>query len=157
MRSSNGPLLVVSAPLGNLADFCVGARAVERVIASSDDLAKRLLRFETSRGDIGLRLDGGRRSADGDVLYADDALVIALDVAPDDVLVCRPKTIAQALFVAHALGNRHLAVQIDGDTLVLRYDLLVEEVLHDAKVPYAREFRKLLAPLGHAAAPHGHE
>ncbi len=157
MRSSkNGPLLVVAAPVGNLANFRIGKRTLERVVTSSDVLAKRLLRFATSRGDIGLRLDGGRHPADGDVLYADDALVIALDVTPDDVLVCRPKSMAQALSIAHALGNRHLPVQIDGETLLVRYDPLVEELLHATQVPYAREQRKLSAPFRHASAPHGH-
>lgn len=149
-------LLSIVAPLGNLADFVVGARELERVVAESDDLAKRVLRFETSRGDIGLRLTAGRPVRDGDVIYADDALVIALEVTPDDVLVCRPSSIGHALAVGHALGNRHLPIRVEGDTLVVRYDRLVEELFAAADVEYAREYRKLGAPFRHANAPHGH-
>ena len=147
---------VVTAPLGNLADFAVDGRAVELIATSSDDLARRVLRFETSRGDIGLRLSAERFATDGDVIYADDALVIALDVAPDDVLVCRPASIGEALSIAHALGNRHLPVQIEGATLVVRYDRLVEELFIAAPVAYARESRKRDAAFRHAHAPHGH-
>jgi urease accessory protein len=156
MHSSETPLHLATAPLGNLAAYDVGERVLERIVIASDDLAKRVLRLRTSRGDIGLRLAAGRQGADGDVLYADDSLVIALDVAPDDVLVCRPRTIAQALGIAHALGNRHLPVQIDGDTLVVRYDRLIEDLFAASDVAYARECRKLGAPFRHAHAPHGH-
>lgn len=156
MRSPEEALLLISAPLGNLADFPLGRRRLERIAASSDDLAKRVLRFKTSRGDIGLRFGAGRSALDGDVIYADAAVVIALDVAPDDVLVCRPRSIAQALGLGHALGNRHLPVQIDGEVLVLRYDRLAEDLLIDSNVEYVRESRKLGAPFRHANAPHGH-
>ncbi len=156
MRSSD-TLVLVAAPLGNLADYPVGTRELERIVTGSDDLAKRVLRFATSRGDIGLRLTDERRPVDGDVIFADDALVIALDVAPDDVLVCRPRSISEALGVAHALGNRHLPVQIEGDSLIVRYDRLVEELFVAQEVAYVREHRKLGAPFRHAHAPHGHE
>ena len=156
MRSSDTTLLIVTAPLENLAAYDVGGREVERVAVTSDDLAKRVLRFHTSRGDIGLRFPAGHPCADGDVLYADDSLVIALDVTPDDVLVCRPRTIAQALGIAHALGNRHVPVQSDGEALVVRYDRLIEDLFVASDVAYDREYRKLGAPFRHAHAPHGH-
>ena len=154
MRSSE--LHLVTAPLGNLAAYDVGKRSVERIASSSDDLAKRVLRFPTSRGDIGLRYGAGVQAADGDVIYADAELVIALDVVADDVLVCRPHSIPQALVIAHALGNRHLPMQIEGETLIVRYDRLVEDLFVAEGVAYTRESRKLGAPFRHAHAPHGH-
>ena len=153
---SSEPLRLVTTPLGNLAGYDVRDRRIERVVTSSDDLAKRVLRFATSRGDIGLRYGGEARATDGDVIFADAELVIALDVAADDVLVCRPDSIAQALGVAHALGNRHLPMQIDGESLVVRYDRLVEDLFVSEGVAFARESRKLGAPFRHAHAPHGH-
>ncbi len=155
MRSSES-LHLVTAPLGNLAEYDVCNRRIERIVTGSDDLAKRILRFATSRGDIGLRYAAGTTPARGDVIYADAELVIALDVAADDVLVCRPHSIAQALGIAHALGNRHLPMQIDGEELVVRYDRLVEDLFVAEGVAYARESRTLGAPFRHAHAPHGH-
>ncbi|MBD5606691.1 MAG: urease accessory protein UreE [Candidatus Eremiobacteraeota bacterium] len=149
-------LEVVSERLGNLASFEVGRRTVERVAIASDDLAKRVLRLRTDAHEIGVRLADGARLRDGDVVYADDARVVAVSVSADDVLVCRPRSIAQALAVAHALGNRHLPMQLDGDALVVRHDRLVERLFADLDAPFTREERTLAAPFRHADAPHGH-
>ena len=151
------PLTLVQGTLGNLATYDVGSRTLERIEIASDDLAKRLLRLRAAGREIGLRLAEGAHVHDGDVIFADEERVIALTVAPDVVLVCRPQSIAQALVVAHALGNRHLPVQIDGDALVVRDDRLVEDLLREMDVPFAREPRTLAAPFRHAHAPHGHD
>jgi len=143
--------------LGNLATFDTGARAIERVPVASDDLAKRVLRFATSAGDIGLRFETHERAGDGDVIFADARIVIALEVVPDDVLVMRPATIAQALEIAHALGNRHLPIQRDGDAIVVRFDPLLETLARDMDVAVIRERRVLSAAFRHAHAPHGHD
>jgi len=154
----SGMLLgVIAAPLGNLGTFNIGARSIERVALSSDDLAKRLLRLATRHGDLGIRLEREARLRDGDVVYADDERVIAIEIVADEVLVFRPASIAQALEIAHALGNRHLPVQFDGDTLVARYDYLVEELFVERGVAYSREQRTLTSSFRHAHAPHSHE
>jgi len=145
------------APLGNLNDFQVGARHLERISVRSDDCAKRLLRLATSVGDVGVRFAGDRRLGDGDVVYADGERVIAVAVEPDDVLVGRPPTIAAALRIAHALGNRHLPVQIDGGEIVVRYDPLLPGLFAEHEIPFGREQRVLREPFRHAHAPHVHD
>jgi len=150
-------MMVLVAPLGNLSDYHVGERRIEHVPIQSDDCAKRLLRLATSAGDVGVRFAGERRLRDGDVVYADAERVVAVEVVPDDVLVGRPPTIAAALGLAHALGNRHLLVQIDGDEIVVRYDPLLPAVFAEREVPFAREKRVLREPFRHAHAPHGHD
>jgi urease accessory protein len=143
--------------IGNLATFDPGARVVERVPVASDDLAKRILRVSTSVGDIGLRFMSEDRAADGDVIYADDGLVIALHVVADDVLVMHPRTIAQAVEIAHALGNRHLPIQRDGETIVVRFDPLLEALARSLDVTVTREQRVLSTAFRHAHAPHSHD
>jgi urease accessory protein len=149
-------IVLVREPLGNLATFAVGDRTLERVRIESDDLAKRILRLRAERGEFGIRLADDTRLRDGDVVYADTSRVIAVCVDADDVLVARPRSIAQALAVAHALGNRHLPMQIDGDALVVRYDRLVEVLLGELEAPFTRETRTLAVPFRHADAPHAH-
>jgi urease accessory protein len=149
-------IVLVREPLGNLATFAVGDRTLERVRIESDDLAKRLLRLRCERVDIGIRLADDTRLRDGDIVFVDASHVVAVCVDADDVLVCRPQSIAQALAVAHALGNRHLPMQIDGDALVVRYDRLVAALLAELGAPFAREARTLSVPFRHAHAPHAH-
>ncbi len=150
-------LAVIEAPLGNLATFAVGARRIERVPVRSDDCAKRLLRLATSAGEVGVRFAGNERLRDGDVVHADAERVVAVAVEPDDVLVGRPPTIASALALAHALGNRHLPVQVDGDAVVVRYDPLLPALFAEHGVPCERTARVVAEPFRHAHAPHGHD
>jgi len=149
--------MVYDAPFGNLDDFGVGTRRLEHITIDSDDCTKRLLRLSTSVGEIGLRFSGQRRLRDGDVVHADDRVVIAVRVLPDDVLVGHPGTIASALALGHALGNRHLPVQIDGGEVVVRYDPLLPALFAEHDVPVTRAVRVVPEPFRHPHAPHGHE
>jgi urease accessory protein len=142
--------------LGNLHDFPVGARIVERLPVSSSAMTHRLLRLPSSIGDLGLMLDGGLRVRDGDVLVADETRVIALEVLPDDVLVAYPDSIAQAVEIAHALGNRHIPVIREGDAIVVAYAAPLEELLARSGVRYERAARVMERPFVHAYAPHTH-
>jgi urease accessory protein len=141
--------------LGNLRDFAIGDRVVERIPVESSAMAKRLLRLPSSIGDLGLWL-GGERLRDGDVLVADAVRVIAVEVVPDDVLIAYPASIAQAVEIAHALGNRHIPVLRDGDAIVVAYASPLEELLARSGVRYERVARVLDRPFVHAHAPHAH-
>jgi urease accessory protein len=146
----------LAAPLGNLDDFVLGGRTLERVGVQSDDLAKRLLRLSTSAGDIGLRFDDERRLRDGDIVFADAHRVIAIRVDADDVLVARPTSISQALAIAHALGNRHLPMHVHDETIVVRWDPLLAALFAEHGITAVREQRTVARPFRHAHAPHGH-
>jgi urease accessory protein len=145
----------VAEIVGNVAGFAVGTRALERVAVPSDAMTRRVLRLPTSIGDLGITLDG-TRLRDGDIVYADASRVIAVQVLPDDVLVVHPTSIAQAIDVAHALGNRHVPIQRDGDVLVIAFAPALAALLDQLGVRYERTARVLAEPFRHAAAPHAH-
>jgi urease accessory protein len=150
------PLHVVTGAIGTISTFELDGRILERIPIASDDLAKRVLRLTCATFDIGLRLGLDAHVRDGDVVYADDERAVALCVAADDVLVCRPVSVAQALAVAHAIGNRHWPMQVDGDALVMRDDRLARELLEGLGVPFCAESRTLAQSFRHANAPHSH-
>ena len=150
-------LVVKRGVLGNLASYAVGARDIERVAIRSDDCTKRIVRLDTSVGEIGFRFEADQRLHDGDVLHADGRRVIAISVLPDDVLVFRPATLGAAIDLAHALGNRHLPIQRDGDAIVVRYDSLLEALGETHGVPVTRESRRVARPFAYAQAPHRHD
>ncbi|MGB8265527.1 MAG: hypothetical protein WCE44_04335 [Candidatus Velthaea sp.] len=150
-------LTVKREVLGNLADYPLDGRVLEGVAIRSDDCAKRVVRLETSVGEIGLRFEGEARLRDGDVVHADEQRVIAVRVSADDVLVFRPPTIAAAIELAHALGNRHLPIRREGDAIVVRYDPLLAALGEATGVPAVREARVVAQPFLHGHAPHTHE
>ncbi len=150
-------MIVRDDVLGNLASFDVAGRTLEHVSVRSDDLAKRILRLRTSRGEIGLRFAGETRLHDGDVIYADDTLVAAVMIDADDVLVLRPSSIGAAIRIAHALGNRHLPIHSDDESIVVRFDPLLEALAAEHGVAVSRERRVVGQPFVHAHAPHRHD
>ena len=147
----------IEAVLGNLRDFPAGGRAIERLPVASSAMTRRLLRLPSSIGDLGLMLDGAQRIRDGDVLVADETRVIAVEVVPDDVLIAYPDSIAQAVEVAHALGNRHIPMIREGDAIVIGYAAPLEELLERSGVRYERVARVMERPFVYAHAPHAHE
>ena len=116
---------------------------------------RRIVRASSSVGDLALVL-GDKRLRDGDVVYADAERVVAVEVQPDDVIVARPATIAAALELAHALGNRHLPIQRENDALIVRYSEPIAALCERARVPWERTRRVLAEPFVTPAAPHEH-
>ena len=146
----------IEAVLGNLATFPAGARTVERLPVPSSAMTRRLLRLPSSMGDLGLMLEGEQRIRDGDVLIANETRVIAIEVVPADVLIAYPDSIAQAVEIAHAFGNRHIPIIREGDTIVVSYAAPLDELLARSGVRYERRARVLERPFVHAYAPHTH-
>jgi urease accessory protein len=146
----------IDALLGNLDTFSVGARVVERLPLASSAMSRRLLRLPSSIGDLGLMFDDGQRIRDGDVLVADDARVIAVQIVPDEVLIAHPASIAQAVEVAHALGNRHIPIIREGDAIVVGYVPALEDLFGTLGVRFERVARVLERPFVYAHAPHTH-
>jgi urease accessory protein len=157
MRSSDARLMHrrIERVLGNLRDFAIANRALETLAVPSDAMNRRVVRVASSLGDLALVL-ADRRLRDGDVVYEDAERVIAVGVEPDDVIVARPATIAAALDLAHALGNRHLPVQREGDALIVRYSEPIALLCERAGVAWERTRRVLAEPFVAPAAPHEH-
>lgn len=128
----------------------------EKVYMESGDLVKRIQRVTSDHGrDIGIRLREPKDLMDGDVLFMDDKNLIYIQVLPDDLLVIKPRSINEMGNIAHQLGNRHLPAQFEGEEMLVQYDYLVEELLVELGIPYAREEKKVRKAFRHIGHSHG--
>ncbi|MFC7393995.1 urease accessory protein UreE [Scopulibacillus cellulosilyticus] len=131
-------------------------RHIEKVYLESGHLVKRIQRLKTDHNrEIGIRLRDPKDLMAGDVLYMDDKNMIIVDVMPDDLLIIRPRSLKEMGTIAHQLGNRHLPAQFEDNEMLVQYDYLVEELLEDLGIPYAREKRKVKEAFRHIG--HSHE
>ena len=152
--------MIVTEILGNLHDD--GASSAyeghhrERVVLPSADLAKRIQRVRTDHGtELGIRLPAGSPDLrDGDIIAASGRGIVVVQFEATDVLVIAPRSIGEALFTAHSLGNRHLQAQFFGDEMVCQYDRTVADFLDHHGVPYVRQERVMAAPFRHAEHTH---
>ena len=78
----------------------------------------------------------------GSVLEVRDGVGYVVEAAPEDVAVVRPRSLAEATSVAHAIGNLHRDfVQGDEDTFLVLWDAPIELLLTRLSVPFSRELR----------------
>jgi urease accessory protein len=151
-----GTTLIIERIRGNIEHMDLNGRHIEKVYLQSDDLMKRIQRVTTDHGnEIGIRLKEMKDLMDGDILYMDDRNTIVISVIADDLLAIRPAAIKQMGEIAHQLGNRHLPAQFEGEEMLVQYDYLVEELLQQLKIPYAREKRKVREAFRHIGHSHG--
>ena len=148
--------MIIEQIVGNVDEITASGRHIERVYLSSDDLVKRIQRVTTDHGkEIGIRLKEPKDLIDGDVLFMDDRNMIVVSVTSDDLLVIHPTSFKQMGEIAHQLGNRHLPAQFEGKVMLVQYDYLVEELLKQLEIPYAREDRKVKKAFRHIGHSHG--
>lgn len=151
--------MIVENIIANIDDFEreeLERRHIERVYLESAHLLKRIQRVKTDHGnEIGIRLKNSRELTAGDVLYMDEKNLIMIDVLSDDILAIRPRCLEEMGTIAHQLGNRHMPAQFEESEMLVQYDYLVEDLLKELKIPYARENRKVKQAFRHIGHSHG--
>ena len=147
--------MIIEKVIGNVKELEKAPHHVERVYLRSDDLVKKIQRVKTDHGkELGIRLKGGKELKDGDILYQDEKNSIVISVIEDDVLVIQPTSVQQMGEIAHQLGNRHLPAQFEENEMIVQYDYLVERLLNELAVPFAREKRKMKEAFKHIGHSH---
>ena len=161
--------MIITAIEGNLADLPAAEREqlhVERVQLATADLTKRIQRVRSDHGrEFGLRLAADADLRDGDILLREGSDVVAVSVVSQDVIVIAPRSVVEALRVAHGLGNRHLPAQFFADfkapgldtsagVMVVQHDRTVTHFLDHEGTPYAVVERVMEVPFRHAAHTH---
>jgi urease accessory protein len=89
----------------------------------------------------------------GQVLHQSGDRQYVVAAVAEDVLVIRPRDIAEAARVGHLIGNLHRDVDIEGEQVVALADAALTDRLRRAGVPFAEERR---AFQGRAPGEHAH-
>jgi urease accessory protein len=101
--------------------------------------------------EIALALPTGTRLQAGDLLPAPEGW-IAVELAPEDVLLVRPRSRQETAFVAYQIGNRHLPLEIGEQGLKTLYEPVLETYLGQQGIPVERTqlpFTPVSATSGH--------
>jgi urease accessory protein len=89
----------------------------------------------------------------GQILHRDGTRAYVVAAAPEDVIVARPRDIAEAARVGHLIGNLHRDLEADGEEVVALADTALAERLRRAGVPFVEDRR---AFHGRAPGEHAH-
>lgn len=158
--------MLITEIQGNLADLSDQEREgldIDYAVFDNETRLKRVQRVQTENGgEVALRLERDIREInDGDILSREGDKVVVAKIAPTDVLVIAPRSIREALVIAHTLGNRHLQAQFFGEesefgkpVMVVRYDHTVEHYLDHVEAEYSRGEHVMPEAFRHAEHSH---
>lgn len=146
--------MLVNNIIGNITNFNLNGKSVDKVNLSADDRLKQVLRLKSQSGvEIGVNLTCGHLH-NGDILAQDDNKVYVIDFLPQAVILIKPKDIMQMGFVAHSIGNKHIPAIFEDDCMIIEDDYLIVDWLKEANVVFEQKEMVLRHALKHASHHH---
>jgi urease accessory protein len=111
---------------------------IDRVALTWEQRQKSRQKLVTMHGcDIALALSTGSRLQGGDLLPVPGGW-IAVELALEDVLLVRPRSLQEIAFVAYQIGNRHLPLEIGEHWLKTLYEPVLETYFERQGIPVER-------------------
>ena len=131
--------MIIENVLGNIKNFPTEGKTVDKVILDRERLSKPHQKVRTESGEaFGLSLPHGCVLQSGDVIYADDDRVVAIELEPEDALIIRPEGQMQWARAAYNIGNMHQTAFIQDDCIVTPYDTILESIMQKLDVTTER-------------------
>jgi urease accessory protein len=143
-----GEAVVVTGTAGPAAAGDLAGRERDVLALGADERRWGRRRVTTRAGrELALALPTGTALAPGDVLHVAPAWYVVVEARPEPVLAVAPRSRAEALRVAFEVGNRHFALALDGDRLLVPDDPAMTGLLDRLGVAWRRE-QAAFCPLG---------
>jgi urease accessory protein len=111
-------------------------------------------RVTTRKGrELALALPTGSVLVPGEILHVTRGWYVVIEAAAEPVLAVTPRSREEALRLAFEVGNRHFALALDGDRVLVPDDPAMEQLLERLEVDWRRD-QAVFIPL---ALGHRHE
>lgn len=118
--------MLIQKIIGNIKDFPIGTRRIEKVYLEWFELEKKLMRKTLESGEeVGIRLlddDSHNNLQDGDVLYVDEERIVVVELLPSELTEIEIHSIKEMGYLCFEIGNRHLSLSIEDDKVTIPYD-----------------------------------
>lgn len=150
--------MLIQEKIGHISSYAAAGRRLDMLPIEWYETRKKIMRRQTREGrELSLKfLQENPALADGDVLYADDRLVVAVEILACETLVIRMTAPRQTAAACYEIGNRHLPLFLDADDLLVPAEEPLFRWLSANGYDVRRETRKLLHPLRSTIAAHAH-
>lgn len=128
-----------------------------RITLNHDQRRRSRVRLTLPDGtDVGLVLPRGTVLRDGDLLRAEDGTVGRVSAASEHVSVVESSDPHQLVRAAYHLGNRHVALQIDGQRLIYPHDHVLDAMCRELGLEVREELLPFEPERGGYAGEHRH-
>ena len=151
--------MLIKEKLGNLKDFNKEGRTIDIVQLEWHETMKRILHKKSMAGrDISMKfLQENQQLALDDIIYADDELLVIIDIKPCEVIVLRPASMYEMACLCYEIGNKHLPLFYEQETLLIPYEAPVYNMLKAGGFDIGIEERKLSKQLSTSVTAHLHQ
>ncbi|MEO6685731.1 MAG: urease accessory protein UreE [Dyadobacter sp.] len=151
--------MIVKEKFGNISTFEIGGKYIDWLEMHWYETRKRIQNKKTRSGkEISMKfLSESPEITQGDVLYHDEFMIIAAEILPCDCIIVKPETIFETASLCYEIGNKHLPLFFEDDSLLVPYEAPLLRLLTAQGYQVLREDRKLLQPLKTTVSPHGEQ
>lgn len=102
---------------------------IEMPMTSEDRQRVRRRVVARNGQEFALELPTGTTLNTGQILYIKDKYAYVVAASPEDVLVITPRTIEEAVFIGHLIGNLHRDIEIVNEQIIALWNAPLEERL----------------------------
>jgi urease accessory protein len=130
-------------------------KIIERLPVEWFETNKRILHKKTYSGiPVTLQfLNNNPDLKDGDILFENDKKVIIVEILPCSCIVVQPENIQQAAALCYEIGNRHLPLFFEENTLLVPTETPLFHLLEASGFRPVIEERKLTQPFKTTVLP----
>jgi urease accessory protein len=150
--------MIIKEKIGNLYNYPHAGRSIDRLSIQWHEAGKRILYRKSASGrDIIIKfLKEAQNLKQDDILFADDDSLIVVDIIPCEAIVIQPAGLYQMALACYEIGNKHLPLFYEDDTLVIPYERPLYTMLQAAGFDPVIETRRLSNQLRTTVSPHAH-
>lgn len=149
--------MLVQTKIGNLSNFNIDNKIIDWLQLEWYEARKRLLRKTTQAGkEVSIKfLNQNPALTEGDILFEDDKIIIAVSILPCDCIVVQPKNMFEMASVCYEIGNKHLPLFYEEEQLLVPFESPLYKLLLAQGYNVKQKDRKLIQPLKTTVSPHG--
>jgi urease accessory protein len=150
--------MLIQKKTGHIDSFAIAGRSIDLLPVEWYETGKRIMRRSTKQGrELALKfLQESPALMEGDILYADEQVVIAVEILSCETLVIRASDPQDIAAICYEIGNRHLPLYVEGGELLVPFEEPIYRWLLASGYAVSKEDRKLLYPLRSTVAAHAH-
>ena len=147
----------VKDKIGNIISYPIKNRTIDYVLLEWYETNKRILHKTSQMGrEISMKfLKENPYLNVGDIIYEDDAVLIAIDIKECDVIVIRPRSMSEVAAICYEIGNKHLPLFYQEEELLVAYETPLFALLTTGGYDVELVKRKLIRPLKTTVTAHG--
>ena len=134
-----GLMLVVEHLPGPVAADELRGKEADRLLLTWEQRRWARGRFSTAKGrEIALALPTGTRLEPGHTVCVETDWYLTIEAVPEPLLAIYPRNREEAIRIAFEVGNRHLPLALEADTVMVPDDAAMVQWLDRSGVPWER-------------------